>query len=117
MRKKGKLSQLRRALADSVGSEKVIYDPDVLGSYARDETSDLVNSPDLVVRASCTRDVSETLRLCSHYNIPVTPRGAGTGVTGGAAGVGFHSAMGGPSHAATQTAVNPSRPKPAPPST
>ncbi len=87
VKKKGQLARLRQALADAVGSEKVIYDPDVLDSYARDETSDLVNNPDLVVRASCTRDVSETLRLCSHYKIPVTPRGAGTGVTGGAVAV------------------------------
>ncbi|MBN1534336.1 MAG: FAD-dependent oxidoreductase, partial [Spirochaetes bacterium] len=40
--------------------------------------------PDLLVRAADSRDVQTVLRLCNQYRVPVVPRGAGTGVTGGA---------------------------------
>ena len=40
--------------------------------------------PDMLVRAENLHDVSMTLKICSRHQVPVTPRGAGTGVTGGA---------------------------------
>ncbi len=71
-------------LKKSIGKDNVIIDPDILEKFSRDETSDFSQLPAIVVRAKCTSDVSKTLALCSKYNIPVIPRGAGTGVTGGA---------------------------------
>src|SRR5512137_2902539 len=71
-------------LKKSIGKDNVIIDPDILEKFSRDETSDFSQFPAIVVRAKCTSDVSKTLVLCSKYNIPVIPRGAGTGVTGGA---------------------------------
>jgi len=62
---------------------QVVSDPDVLESYARDETIDLAAWPDCVVRAQSAQDVAGVLKICDQNNIPVTPRGAGTGVTGG----------------------------------
>ena len=63
---------------------QVVSDPDVLESYARDETIDLACRPDCVVRAHSSQDVATVLKICNQNNVPVTPRGAGTGVTGGA---------------------------------
>ena len=66
---------------------QVVIDPDVLESYARDETIDLVALPDCVVRAQSAQDVAVVLKICNEHDVPVTPRGAGTGVTGGAVAV------------------------------
>lgn len=79
-----KIEKIVRLLRDSLGEEKVVTDHDILDAYSRDETSDLSAMPDIVVRAESSEDVSKTLRICSKHGVPVTPRGAGTGVTGGA---------------------------------
>lgn len=75
---------LAEELSRLLGSEKVVIDREILESYSRDETSDLAAMPDILVRASSAGDVSATLRLCNERGVPVIPRGAGTGVTGGA---------------------------------
>lgn len=82
MRKK--LQQLKNELTQALHASAINDDPDVLEKYAMDETSDLKGNPWLVVYAKSTQDVSITLNLCNKYTIPVIPRGAGTGVTGGA---------------------------------
>ena len=71
-------------LSRLVGRKKVVIDREILDSYARDETSDLSAMPDILVRAESVKDVSQTLRFCHKHGVPVIPRGAGTGVTGGA---------------------------------
>ncbi len=71
-------------LINAVGKDKVTTDTDILNAYAADETSDLSRKPDVVVRAETACDVSETMKICSRYKTPVIPRGAGSGVTGGA---------------------------------
>ncbi len=40
--------------------------------------------PDVVVFPDSTRDVVKIVNIASKYKIPITPRGAGTGMTGGA---------------------------------
>lgn len=64
--------------------EKLVALPEILERYSRDETSHLEAMPEAVVFAENTYDVSRLLALASEHKIPVTPRGAGTGVTGGA---------------------------------
>lgn len=78
------LNKLQCQLEKMLGPGRVVNDPEILGKYASDETSDLCYPPDLLVRAECTDDVSAVLRVCNRLKVPVTPRGAGTGVTGGA---------------------------------
>jgi len=63
---------------------RIVLDPDVLETYARDETIDLSALPECVVRAQSVQDVAIVLKTCNEHAVPVTPRGAGTGVTGGA---------------------------------
>ena len=64
--------------------EKFSILPETLDRYSRDETSNLEAMPEAVVFAEETGDVSRLLRYCSDNEIPVTPRGLGTGVSGGA---------------------------------
>ncbi|MCX8125202.1 MAG: FAD-binding oxidoreductase [Spirochaetes bacterium] len=79
-----KLQQLKNELQKVLHFSAVSDDPDILEKYSVDETSDLKGNPWLVVYAKTTSDVSTVLSLCNQYRIPVIPRGAGTGVTGGA---------------------------------
>ena len=71
-------------LTGAFGTERVIVDLDILEVYAHDETSDLSAMPQLVVRAESTAEVSKILSICNEEGVPVIPRGAGSGVTGGA---------------------------------
>jgi glycolate oxidase len=71
-------------LSRLLGRSKVVTDSEILDSYARDETSDLSAMPDILVRAESAYDVSLVLKFCHTNGVPVIPRGAGTGVTGGA---------------------------------
>jgi len=59
-------------------------DPDITEAYGRDETSDLFSLPEAVVRPTKAEQVSQLLKLASQRLFPVTPRGTGTGVSGGA---------------------------------
>ena len=52
--------------------------------YGKDKTEDLVFLPEAVVLPKNTAEVSQIMQLCCQENIPVTPRGAGTGLAGGA---------------------------------
>ena len=57
---------------------------DAYADYGRDHTEDLHYAPDVVLRPANAAEISEIVRLCHENHIPVTPRGAGTGLSGGA---------------------------------
>ncbi|MFC8045083.1 FAD-binding oxidoreductase [Nocardia sp. NPDC057353] len=63
-------------------------DPDVLAGYRHDWAKDPdAGTPLAVVRATGTADVAATLRWASAHGVPVVPRGAGSGLSGGATAV------------------------------
>jgi glycolate oxidase len=66
------------------GSDSVSLDPQIVGRYSRDETTEASGLAEVVVRPRTTEAVAQVMRLASELSIPVTPRGGGTGVTGGA---------------------------------
>jgi glycolate oxidase len=72
------------AFTKIVGKQYVFADEEVLGNYAHDETEDLHFLPDLVIKPANAEEISAILKICNQYRIPVTPRGAGTGLSGGA---------------------------------
>lgn len=81
----GKVSaDVLRELAGIVGDGGVLTDADTLARYARDETEDLAFPPEVVVVPRSTEEVSGVMRVATRHAIPVTPRGAGTGLSGGA---------------------------------
>ncbi len=78
---------IARALADIVGSDNIIFrDIERLEPYSHDEVTDpeYAHSPEIVVKARNSEEVSAIIKLANRYNIPVTPRGAGSGLSGGA---------------------------------
>jgi glycolate oxidase len=57
-------------------------------AYRLDETAYLAAGlPGAVALPSSTAEVSTLLRIASRHRVPVVPRGAGTGLSGGAAGI------------------------------
>ena len=71
-------------LVDIVGKDYVLFDNDAFEKYGRDETEDYVFYPEVVVKPKTPQEISEILKLCNKAYIPLTPRGAGTGLSGGA---------------------------------
>lgn len=67
-----------------VGEQYVFVDEEVLSNYAHDETEDLHFLPDVVLKPANAEEISAILKICNQYKIHVTPRGAGTGLSGGA---------------------------------
>ena len=59
-------------------------DEESLDRYSRDETAELkAVRPEVVTFPVSTEEVSEIMRFANRHLIPVTPRGAGTGLSGG----------------------------------
>lgn len=67
-----------------LGEAAVLADAESLERYGQDETEDLVYRPAVVLKPADTKAVAAVLSYCSTNCIPVTPRGAGTGLSGGA---------------------------------
>ncbi|MBB2890514.1 FAD-binding oxidoreductase [Flexivirga oryzae] len=64
---------------------RVLTDTDVVGSYVHDEAEWApYSAPLAVVRATSTDDVQRTVRWALEHRVPLVPRGAGTGLSGGA---------------------------------
>ncbi len=77
------LSQLRAVLP----SGSLITSSEELERYAHDETEDLRYYPEVVALPETTEQVSALVKLCHANHIAVTPRGAGTGLSGGSLAV------------------------------
>lgn len=67
-----------------LGNEYVFTDEESLHKYAHDETENLHFLPDIVVKPITAEELSAVMKICNERKIPVTPRGAGTGLSGGA---------------------------------
>jgi glycolate oxidase len=77
----GDLSQLMGQL--SAGA--IVTDADVIEGYRRDRAATVpAGRPRAVVRPGTVAEVSSTLRWANENAVPVVPRGAGTGLSGGA---------------------------------
>lgn len=72
------------AFQSIVGAEFVFNDTETISAFAKDETEDLFFAPDLVIKPKTTAEIAAIMKVCNNHKIPVTPRGAGTGLSGGA---------------------------------
>ena len=81
-------SALTAAIIDEfkniIGENYVLYDDETLDRYAHDETENLYYLPDIVIKPRNADQISAIMKICNSKKIPVTPRGAGTGLSGGA---------------------------------
>ena len=77
-------------------AKNVSTDPADLILYSYDAAK-IYHRPDCVAFPDSTQEVSELVKVCDAHNIPITPRGAGTGYTGGSVPVngGLVIALGG----------------------
>ncbi|MEM3658265.1 MAG: FAD-linked oxidase C-terminal domain-containing protein [Candidatus Hadarchaeum sp.] len=68
-----------------VGEEHVLTSSEDLARYALDEIEERYRSlPEVVVKPRAPEEIAAIMRLANEERIPVTPRGAGTGLSGGA---------------------------------
>lgn len=72
------------SLKTIVGAEFISADAEQLEKYGQDETEDFVFLADVVVKPQTTQQISAIAKLCFDNSIPITTRGAGTGLSGGA---------------------------------
>ncbi|MEJ6952194.1 FAD-binding oxidoreductase [Natronospora cellulosivora (SeqCode)] len=73
-------------LEDILGSRNVLTDKEKIEAYAHDEipAEKYGHMPEVVVFPTTTEQISEIMKLANQELIPVTPRGAGSGLSGGA---------------------------------
>lgn len=67
-----------------VGAEYVFTDQESFEKYGSDETEKIHYSPAVVVKPRKAEEIGALMQLANKHLIHVTPRGAGTGLTGGA---------------------------------
>jgi glycolate oxidase len=75
---------LVQELREIVGVKGVISDPNELVVYETDGLSVFKHTPDLVVFPKSTEEVVAVVKTLRRYGVPIIPRGAGTGLSGGA---------------------------------
>ncbi len=65
-------------------STRVIFDKSALEQHSKDETEDISIVPEVVLEPKSTNEISQIMKHCNERLFPVTVRGAGTGLSGGA---------------------------------
>ena len=78
--------EIIKELCSITGKGNVIIDREKLEAYSHDETDahEYGHSPDALVLPSSTEQTAEIVKLANRHLIPITPRGAGSGLSGGA---------------------------------
>jgi glycolate oxidase len=64
--------------------ERYIVNEEIRISYGSDETEDLNFPPSAVLKPNSVEEISSIMKFCFEEQIPVTPAGARTGLSGGA---------------------------------
>ena len=65
-------------------SEFISTNQEQLEKYGKDETEDLIFKPEVVLKPKTVEQISLIMKFANTHKIPVTVRGAGTGLSGGA---------------------------------
>lgn len=78
------IQALRRMINDD---ERVLAGENINEEYCHDELGGVFKKPDVVVRAVSSSEISAVMAYANEQGIPVTPRGAGTGLVGGCVAV------------------------------
>ncbi|MCF7886431.1 MAG: FAD-binding protein [Candidatus Marinimicrobia bacterium] len=80
-------SEIVKELRGLLGNRNVIYeDKAKLETYSHDEVDDeeYAHMPEVVTKPANAKEISKIMKLANRENIAVTPRGAGSGLSGGA---------------------------------
>jgi len=76
--------EIVKNLSKISGQDNVLSHPDEIKPYETDALAAYTQTPLSVILPKDTNEVSEILKYCHKENIKVIPRGAGTGLSGGA---------------------------------
>lgn len=78
--------EVLEALRKAVGAEYVMTDSETLDKYKTDEETDphYHHLPEVVVMPANTEEVAAVMKIANEFDVPVTPRSAGTSVSCGA---------------------------------
>jgi len=85
-----KYNQVTREIIDKlveiVGRKNIISDKEKMETYSHDETpaEQYGHMPEVVVTPKTTKEIVKVVKLANKELIPITPRGAGSGLSGGA---------------------------------
>jgi len=80
-------AEILNRLRDIAGSGNVLTDEESINLHSEDETEDLRFPPEVIITPTSAKQISEIFKLANEHRIPVTPRGGGTGLSGGALAV------------------------------
>jgi glycolate oxidase len=72
------------SLQTIVGIQHVLLDEESLVKHGHDEVDNVLSKPEVVVKPRTAAEISAILQLANEHLIPVTARGGGTGLSGGA---------------------------------
>jgi FAD binding domain len=76
---------LIEALSRGLPGDRLVVDPDVLAAISHDDAEWApAGQAAAGVRARTEAEVQHVVRTCAELGVPVVPRGAGTGLSGGA---------------------------------
>ena len=78
-------SEIIGELIEILGAKNVIYNNfEVMEQYSHDEVAEksYAHMPEVVVKPSTAKEISKIMKFANKYKIPVTPRGAGSGLSG-----------------------------------
>ena len=79
---------LAEALLEALPTGSVLTDAASMEAYRRDRANDPdAGIPLAVVRATSTEEVQAAVRFAAAHGIPIVPRGAGSGLSGGSSAV------------------------------
>ena len=77
--------EIVKQLQSILGNKNVILDEEKMENYSHDETpEEYAHMPDVVITPTTAEQIAEVMKLANKNLIPVTPRGAGSGLSGGA---------------------------------
>ncbi len=74
-------------ISEFIPRERILWADEINEEYSHDELTVEHHYPELVVKALSTEDVSNVMKYANEHIIPVTVRGAGTGLVGAAVAV------------------------------
>ena len=80
---KDNLEKIVSELSEILPRDAILDTPDQTVRYSSDETA-IHYQPDCVVLPKNTEQIAGVMEIASRHKIPVTPRGGGSGLTGGA---------------------------------
>ena len=75
-----------KRLKEILGEQFVITNPEKMEQYSHDEVAEeeYAHMPEVVVKPRTAQEIIEIVKLANEKKIPITPRGAGSGLSGGA---------------------------------